>query len=47
VTLAQDKTSAVVHGMAGEAIRLDAAMHILPPPEIAAALAALVFPSAR
>jgi two-component system chemotaxis response regulator CheB len=47
VTLAQDKTSAVVHGMAGEAIRLDAAMHILPPLEIATALAALVFPSAR
>jgi two-component system chemotaxis response regulator CheB len=44
VTLAQDKASAVVHGMAGEAIRLDAAMHVLPSPEIATALAALVAP---
>jgi two-component system chemotaxis response regulator CheB len=44
VTLAQDRASAVVHGMAGEAIRLDAASYVLPPLEIAAALAALIRP---
>ncbi len=40
-TFAQDKDSSVVHGMPGEAIRLDAAMFILPPEKIAAALAGL------
>jgi two-component system chemotaxis response regulator CheB len=39
VTFAQDKDSSVVHGMPGEAIRLDAAMFILPPDKIAAVLA--------
>lgn len=38
VTFAQDKASSVVHGMPGEAIRLDAAMLILPPDKIAAVL---------
>ena len=38
VTFAQDKDSSVVHGMPGEAIRLDAAMLILPPDKIAAVL---------
>lgn len=38
VTFAQDKDSSVVHGMPGEAIRLDAAMFILPPDKIAAVL---------
>lgn len=38
VTFAQDKDSSVVHGMPGEAIRLDAAMLILPPEKIAAVL---------
>jgi two-component system chemotaxis response regulator CheB len=37
-TFAQDKDSSVVHGMPGEAIKLDAAMFILPPEKIAAAL---------
>ena len=42
ITIAQDKESSVVHGMPGEAIRLGAAMHILPPEAIAALLTALV-----
>lgn len=35
VTIAQDRESAVVHGMPGEAIRLGAATHVLPPEKIA------------
>lgn len=42
VTLAQDKGSSVVHGMPGEAIRLEAATYVFPPEKIAAALAGLV-----
>ena len=38
VTFAQDKESSVVHGMPGEAIRLDAAVLILAPDKIAAVL---------
>ena len=38
VTFAQDKDSSVVHGMPGEAIRLDAATFVLPPNKIAAVL---------
>jgi two-component system chemotaxis response regulator CheB len=38
ITFAQDKDSSVVHGMPGEAIRLDAAMLVLPPEKIAAVL---------
>ncbi|TAM59441.1 MAG: chemotaxis-specific protein-glutamate methyltransferase CheB [Rhodanobacter sp.] len=41
VTFVQDKDSSVVHGMPGEAIRLDAAMLVLPPDKIAAVLANL------
>jgi two-component system chemotaxis response regulator CheB len=41
VTFAQDKDSSAVHGMPGEAIRLDAAMLVLPPDKIAAVLANL------
>jgi two-component system chemotaxis response regulator CheB len=41
VTFAQDKDSSVVHGMPGEAIRLDAAMLVLPPEKIAAVLTSL------
>lgn len=41
VTFAQDKDSSVVHGMPGEAIRLEAAMYVLPPDKIAAALTSL------
>jgi two-component system chemotaxis response regulator CheB len=41
MTIAQDKDSSVVHGMPGEAIRLGAACHVLPPDRIAAALARL------
>ncbi|OGA95944.1 MAG: chemotaxis response regulator protein-glutamate methylesterase [Betaproteobacteria bacterium RIFCSPLOWO2_12_FULL_66_14] len=41
VTIAQDKDSSVVHGMPGEAIKLDAAMLVLPPEKIAPVLANL------
>ncbi len=42
VTIAQDEESSVVHGMPGEAIKLDGVVHILPPEEIAAKLEELV-----
>lgn len=42
ITFAQDKDSSVVHGMPGEAIRLDAATYILAPDRIAGVLASLV-----
>lgn len=42
VTFAQDKASSVVHGMPGEAIKLDAAALVLPPDKIAPVLAKLV-----
>jgi two-component system chemotaxis response regulator CheB len=42
VTFAQDRDSSVVHGMPGEAIRLDAAMLILPLEKIANVLTNLV-----
>lgn len=38
ITFAQDKETSVVHGMPGEAIRLDAAMLVLPAEKIAAVL---------
>lgn len=41
-TIAQDKESSVVHGMPGEAIKLDAATYILPPEKIVALLTNLV-----
>ncbi len=44
VTFAQDKESSVVHGMPGEAIRLDAATHVANPERIAALLHALLAP---
>ena len=47
VTFAQDKDSSVVHGMPGEAIRLDAAMLVLPPEKIAAVLTNLANSKAR
>lgn len=42
VTIAQDCESSVVPGMPGEAIRLDAAVHVLPPDQIGRLLASLV-----
>lgn len=42
ITFAQDKASSVVHGMPGEAIRLDAATHIGSPEQIAAQLHTLL-----
>jgi two-component system chemotaxis response regulator CheB len=42
ITFAQDKESSVVHGMPGEAIRLDAATLVLPLEKVAAALTNLV-----
>lgn len=44
VTFAQDKESSVVHGMPGEAIRLDAATHIGNPERLAALLHSLLCP---
>lgn len=41
-TFAQDKESSIVHGMPGEAIRLGAATHILPPEKISTALILLL-----
>jgi two-component system chemotaxis response regulator CheB len=41
VTIAQDRESSVVHGMPGEAVRLDAATHVLPADRIASALLTL------
>jgi two-component system chemotaxis response regulator CheB len=41
ITIAQDKDSCVVHGMPGEAIKLDAAQLILPPEKIASLLCSL------
>lgn len=38
VTIAQDRESSVVYGMPGEAVRLDAAGHVLPPERIAVLL---------
>ncbi len=42
VTFAQDKESSVVYGMPGEAIKLNAAKHILSPEDISVALSALI-----
>ncbi len=42
ITIAQDKESSIVHGMPGEAIRLDAATYVLSPDRIAAALGSFV-----
>lgn len=39
VTFVQDRASAAVYGMPGEALAQDAAKHVLPPPEIGRALA--------
>lgn len=41
VTIAQDRESSVVPGMPGEAVRLDAATHVLPPAQIGELLAVL------
>jgi two-component system chemotaxis response regulator CheB len=42
VTIAQDEESSVVYGMPGEAFKLDAASHVLPPEAIAELLKILV-----
>lgn len=42
ITIAQDRESALIHGMAGEAIRLGAASHILPPSLVPVLLAKVV-----
>jgi two-component system chemotaxis response regulator CheB len=42
ITIAQDEESSVVHGMPGEAIKLDAATYVLPPEGIVATLVALM-----
>ncbi len=42
ITIAQDKDSSIVHGLAGAAIKLGAAMYVQSPDEIAMTLASLV-----
>jgi two-component system chemotaxis response regulator CheB len=42
ITFVQDQDSAVVHGMPGAAIKLDAATYVLPPERIAITLTGLV-----
>jgi len=42
ITIAQDKESSVVHGMPGEAIKLNAATHIFSPDGIIKYLSAFV-----
>lgn len=42
VTVVQDKKSSVVFGMPGEAVKLDAAMYVLPPEEITGVLTHMV-----
>jgi two-component system, chemotaxis family, protein-glutamate methylesterase/glutaminase len=42
VTIAQDRESSVIHGMPGEAIRLGAARHVLPPDQISRFLTEVV-----
>lgn len=44
ITFVQDKESSVIHGMPGEAIRLDAATYVLSPERIAGALIAICNP---
>lgn len=41
VTFAQDRETSAVHGMPGEAIRLGAAVHVMPPVRIAQTLSAM------
>ncbi|SMP72726.1 two-component system, chemotaxis family, response regulator CheB [Desulfonatronum zhilinae] len=41
ITFAQDRATSVIHGMPGEALRLDACTHVLPPQDIAATLVSL------
>ena len=47
LTIVQDKASSVVFGMAAEAVKLNAAGHILPPAEIAALLTKLARTNSR
>ncbi|MFH1470000.1 MAG: chemotaxis protein CheB [Pseudomonadota bacterium] len=47
LTIAQDERSSVVFGMPGEAVRLGAARHVLPPAQIADLLNAMVRPPRR
>jgi two-component system chemotaxis response regulator CheB len=42
ITFAQDEESSTIHGMPGEAIKLDAAMYVLSPEEITVALTVLI-----
>lgn len=46
VTIVQDKETAIVYGMPGEAVKLNAATHVLPPDGIATTLNSLVGKSA-
>jgi two-component system chemotaxis response regulator CheB len=42
VTIVQDKKSSIVHGMPGQAIKLDAATYVLPPEGIVTTLTSMV-----
>ncbi|MGQ9921301.1 MAG: chemotaxis-specific protein-glutamate methyltransferase CheB [Desulfobacca sp.] len=44
VTIAQDQASAVIFGMPGEAVKLGAAAHVVPPEEIARIINATIYP---
>ncbi len=44
LTIAQDQASAVIFGMPGEAVRLEAACHVVPPEEIARIINSAVHP---
>lgn len=41
ITIVQDEESSVVYGMPGEALKLDAAIYVLPPHKMAPALKSL------
>jgi two-component system chemotaxis response regulator CheB len=47
VTIAQDRDSAIVFGMPGAAVQLDAAVHVLPPPAIANTIQRLLLSTHR
>lgn len=47
VTIAQDRDSAIVFGMPGAAVQLDAAVHVLPPPAIANTIQRLLLTTGR
>ena len=47
LTVAQDEASSVIYGMPGEAVRMGAALHVLPPPAIGTLLRTTVSAQVR